>query len=144
MMQPIVDWIIHCCRNGVECAECGDVETGFLDNACNAHTHGMEKYGHLDFQLVLALPDREIGRILNTFGLMVQQGRKFSPGDTVSGIYEDCDVRLELFKECNRDILRVVIPDKHNIFPDNQECEYPYTLQKYDTDMLHSEGGAKI
>ena len=63
------NWIIHCCRNGVSCDECGEVENGFLENACNVHTHGMGQYGHMDFQLVLQYSDGEIFRILNTFGL---------------------------------------------------------------------------
>ena len=143
MKKPEIDWIIHCCRNGVVCDECGDVENGFVENSCNAHTHGMNRYQHPDFQLVLALPTEEICRILNTFGLWVQQGRRFSHGELVSGIYEDCDVRLEAFTETGRTLLRVVIPDKHNVFPDDDRCLYPYTLQTFPTEMLWSKGGAR-
>ena len=64
-MNNNVDWIIHLVANGA-CDECGKEEKGFLPYTCNAHTHGMEKYGHPDFQVVLSLPPREIGRILNT------------------------------------------------------------------------------
>ena len=53
MKKPEIDWISHCCRNGVVCDECGDVENGFVENSCNAHTHGMNRYQHPDFQLVL-------------------------------------------------------------------------------------------
>lgn len=137
-----IDWIIHCCRNGALCNMCGDAENGFLENSCNAHTHGMKKYGHMDFQLVLAYPDKEICRILNNFGLWVQQSRRFAAGDLVSGIYEDCDVRLEEFEETGRTVLRVIIPDKHNIFPNDKRCMYPYTLQTIPTDLLWSKGGA--
>lgn len=91
-----IDWIIHCCANGVICDGCNKVETGFLKNTCNAHTHGMEKYHHMDFQMVLFLPPEEIGRILNTLGLRVQAGERFHDGDLVSGIYEDCDIRLDV------------------------------------------------
>lgn len=69
-----IDWIIHCCANGVVCDGYNKVETGFLQYACNAHTHGMERYHHMDFQMVLFLPLEEIGRILNTLGLRVQAG----------------------------------------------------------------------
>ena len=74
MAKLKIDWVIHCCRNGAPCAECGKVETGYLKFACNAHTHGMERYNHPDFQVVLNWPDNEIARILNTFGLWVQEG----------------------------------------------------------------------
>lgn len=132
-----IDWIIHLCCNGAKCAECGDVENGFLPYLCNAHTHGMEKYHHMDFQMVLNLPPREIGRILNTFGLMVQSGCRFHDGEYVLGIYEDCSVRLMEFTECGRKVLRIVLPDSHNIYPESPDCEAPYSYQHMETDALH-------
>lgn len=143
MKNNQIDWIIHSCRNGVICNECGDAETGFIEYACNAHTHGLEKYHHMDFQLVLAYPNEEICRILNTFGFWVQQGRKFQNGDMVSGIYEDCDVKLEEFEETGRMVLRIIIPDKHNTFPTEHDCMYPYTIQTIPTEMLWSKGGVR-
>ena len=105
-MKNNIEWIIHLCANG-NCDECGKREEGFLPYTCNAHTHGMEKYGHMDFQLVLKTHPAEIGRILNTFGLWVQSGRRFKAGDMVSGIFQDCDVRLDEFEETGRTVLRI-------------------------------------
>lgn len=51
-MDQKIDWLIHLVANGA-CDECGAVETDFLPYMCNAHTHGLERYGHLDFQMVL-------------------------------------------------------------------------------------------
>lgn len=141
MSKLKVDWIVHLVRNGVKCDCCGEVENGFVQYACNGHTHGMERYGHPDFQLVLNLPDEEIARILNTFGLRVQAGGRFNNGDLVEGIYLDCPVRLQEFEECDRKVLRVVIPDKQNRFPEDTNCEYPYTLQIFHTDFLSRQGG---
>ena len=104
-MNNNIDWIIHLVANGA-CDECGKEEKGFLPYTCNAHTHGMEKYGHPDFQVVLSLPPREIGRILNTLGLRVQEGERFQAGRYVSGIYADCDIRLDEFRETGRNVLR--------------------------------------
>lgn len=132
-----VDWIIHYVANGVKCDVCSKEENSFREYACNAHTHGMEKYNHKDFQLVLAVSRHEAMRILNTFGLWVQEGRRFSAGEYVEGIYEDCTVRLDEFEESGRKVLRVIIPDKHNVFPDDNKCEYPYTLQKLPEDKLY-------
>ena len=140
-MKPKLDWVIHLVKNGVACACCGEVENGFVQYACNSHTHGMAKYNHSDFQLVLSLPDNEIGRILNTLGLRVQAGERFHNGDLVEGIYLDCPVRLQEFEECDRTVLRVVIPDKQNRFPEDTNCEYPYTLQIFDTEFLSCKGG---
>lgn len=96
-MNNNIDWIIHLVANGA-CDECGKEEKGFLPYTCNAHTHGMEKYGHPDFQVVLSLPPREIGRILNTLGLRVQEGERFQAGRYVSGIYADCAVWMNFGK----------------------------------------------
>lgn len=136
-----IDWIIHLCANGIPCEECGKVENGFLSQTCNAHTHGMEKYHHMDFQLVLALPVEEIARILNTLGLRVQAGEHFQNGDLVSGIYEDCDIRLDEYEETGRTVLRVIIPDKYNVFPEDGCCMPAYRVQLLKTDDLYREGG---
>lgn len=136
-----IDWIIHLCANGAACEECGKVENGFLPQTCNAHTHGMEKYYHMDFQLVLALPVEEIARILNTLGLRVQAGERFYNGDMVSGIYEDCDVRLDEYEETGRTVLRVIIPDRYNIFPEDRRCMSAYRVQLLETDALYRKKG---
>ena len=77
-MSLKIDWVIHCVANGA-CDECNNIETGFLPYACNAHTHGMMRYGHMDFQLVLRIKDEEIARILNTLGCGYSQEKYFMP-----------------------------------------------------------------
>ena len=138
-MKMKIDWDIHVVTHSVACEKCGKVENGFLEYACNAHTHGMAKYGHMDFQLVLHLPPYEIARILNTLGLRVQAGERFKAGDMVSGIYEDCQIRLDEFEETGRKVLRVIIPDKDNIFPDDERCMEHYKLQMIPTKDLYQD-----
>lgn len=135
-----IDWIIHCCANGA-CDACGTVERGFIPYTCNAHTHGMAKYNHMDFQMVLFLPPGEIMRILNTLGLRVQAGERFQSGDLVSGIYEDCDIRLDAYEETDRTVLRVMIPDKYNVFPEDEHCMPDYRLQLLETEELCLKNG---
>lgn len=65
-------------------------------------------------------------------------------GEMVSGIYEDCDVRLTEFEETGRTVLRVIIPDKNNRFPEDAGCDVRYTLQIFTTDFIYREGGWKI
>ncbi len=136
-----IDWVIHFVANGVACAECGKAENSFIEYACNAHTHGMEKYGHPDFQMVLHTNLQDISYILNTLGWRVQNGERFQPGDLVSGIFLDCDVRLDEFEECDRKVLRVIIPDGKNRFPEDPECKYPYSFQTWPLERLESKGG---
>ena len=122
-MNNNIDWIIHLVANGA-CDECGKEEKGFLPYTCNAHT------------------PREIGRILNTLGLRVQEGERFQAGRYVSGIYADCDIRLDEFRETGRNVLRAVIPDRQNRFPEDPQCEEPYRLQSMDTEDLYEREGA--
>lgn len=131
-----INWIIHLVANGAVCDDCGTVESSFLPNLCNAHTHGMGQYRHVDFQLVLNLPPQEVARILNSFGLMVQSGHRFKNGEYISGIYEDCVVRVQSFSECGRPVLRIIIPDRNNRFPEDPSCEMPYKMQLLPTENL--------
>lgn len=137
-----VDWIIHMVANGVPCDDCGKVEDSFLPYICNAHTHGMEKYNHMDFQMVISYSQQEIMRILNTFGIWVRDGRTFHAGELIDGIYEDCPVRLDEFTESGRTVLRVVIPDRNNKFPEDSDCMEPYKYQALDTGALYKKEGA--
>lgn len=133
-MESKINWIIHCVANGA--CECGSLENCMLPRTCNAHTHGMEQYGHPDFQLALRYDFREICRILNTLGLRVQAGEKFKAGELVEGIYADCPVRLDEYEETGRKLFRVVIPDKNNKFPEDTNCTDWYPLQMLSTDEL--------
>ena len=140
--MPEIDWVIHMIGNGVYCAECGEVENTFPEYICNAHTHGMGKYGHLDFQMVIHTNPKLMGYVLNEFGLRVQSGQQFKAGDMVEGIFLDCPVRLDEFDECGRKVLRVIIPDGKNRFPEDPACDYPYSFQLIPTDKLVKTIGA--
>ena len=113
-----MNWIIHYIINAIG-------PGGII----NTHTQGMKAYGHLDFQVVLNLPPEHIGYLLNTLGHRVQHGEHFVPGQLVSGLYEDCPIRLEKFRETGRDVLRVIIPDKNNRFPEDNLCDERYKSQ---------------
>ena len=137
-----IDWIIHIVGNGIACQECGKIENPFPQYICNAHTHGMNRYNHPDFQLVIHMSQENIGYVLNTLGLRVQSGEKFQSGDLVDGIFLDCPVRLDLFQEGDREVLRVIIPDGQNRFPEDPACDYPYSFQLLPTnDLEQKEGG---
>lgn len=94
----------------------------------NSHTHGMERYGHLDFQLVLPLVPKQTALLLNTICIEVQKGRRFLPEHSISEVFT-CDFRLELFHETGRDVLRLILPDPKLRFPENPLCESPYKYQ---------------
>lgn len=115
-METKIDWIIHYVFD----------DPGPYPYLCNAHTHGMEKYHHPDFQMVLNLPRKHICYLLNTLGRRVQNGENFHDGDMVSGLYEDCSIRLKKVRET----VMLIIPDKHNRFPEDENCMEPYRHQE--------------
>lgn len=135
-----IDWIIHFVANGVECQTCGKTENRFPQYMCDAHTHGMAKYGHPEFQLVVNYGMQETGRLLNTIGLRVQAGEIFKSGDKVKGLYEDCDITLLEVPDCvGVKVLRLIIPDKENRLPEQVET-YPHSLQCLSLEMLYEIG----
>lgn len=136
-----IDWIIHIVANGIRCQDCGKIEYPFPQYICNAHTHGMAKYGHPDFQLVIHMPPQDMGYVLNTMGLRAQAGERFQSGDLVEGIFLDCSVRLDEVEESGRKVLRVIIPDSQNRFPEDTNCDYPYSFQLIPTDELRHRTG---
>ena len=133
-MKTNITWQIHLQEN----EHCADRSRNgsFKPYLCNAHTHGMARYGHPDFQVVLRIPDSEIRRILNILCLAVQKGITFEDGEYIGGIYDDCTVRLQSFWDGDRKVLRVIIPDANNVFPDRGGCRTPYSYQLLRTDAL--------
>lgn len=131
MNKPNIDWIIHMVYTTDEPGN------QFIEYACNAHTHGMERYNHMDFQMVLADPDA-IGYVLNTLGLNVQNGKQYKDGDLVDGLFQDCPVKLVAFEETGRTVLRVIIPDANNLFPEDKNCAYPYNIQMKPLEELYA------
>ena len=125
-MKPKLNWIIHLVKNGVACACCGEVENGFVQYACNCHTHGMAQYDHPDFQMVLNCSDQEIGRILNTLGLRVQAGERFHNGDLVEvhRINESVAVRERALTDLGVDGIELDVSELITV----GECVFSYVL----------------
>jgi len=112
-----IDWIIHYV-----------IGTEGPGGIVNAHTHGMERYDHLDFQLVLPLVQKQTCEILNTIGIEVQNGRKFEPNIYYIDIFT-CGFRLLPVLETGRKVLRLILPDPQMRFPENPLCIEPYKSQ---------------
>lgn len=89
------------------------------------------------------MPPEDMGYVLNTFGLRVQEGERFKAGDMVEGIFLDCPVRLDEFDESGRKVLRDIIPDSRNRFPEDSNCDYPYSYQLVPTDELDRKEGCE-
>ena len=139
MAEQKCNWVIHYMTNGIPCECCGKVEYHFPPQMCDALTDGMWKYGHMEFQLVLNYQRKEIMRLLNTMGMRVAKGERFKDGDLIEGLYLDCSVKLQEFPDIDgKPVLRLIIPDKENRWP--EEAGVPYCGQLFSTFLLHHYG----
>ena len=138
------DWIIHYISSGGTCDECGKATTEFLPCICNAHTHGMNQYGHMEFQVILNLGPGLIGYLLNTMGQRVQDGEIFKDGDIITGITatpegKDLPLRLKEVLSDGVPLLRIILPDENGRFPDDPDCAYIYNLQHLPEELLQKK-----
>ena len=97
--------------------------------SCNRHTHGMEQFNHLDFQVVLNVSMQTAANVLVTLARRVAQGEKFEPGQLVDDILLNAPLRLDLHIESKRQVLRAIFPDDNNRFPEDPECEARHACQ---------------
>ncbi|MBE7465995.1 MAG: DUF4262 domain-containing protein [Planctomycetes bacterium] len=96
-----------------------DSPTGF-----NAHTHGLETHGLLNFQIVCPMRAETANTI---FAMLVHRARESSlvAGMELSEILGDgLKVRLMLAEESRRKVLRAILPDMHGKF--GQEAQEPF------------------
>ncbi len=128
-MNKKIDWIVLLECNGHKCDVCDEIEYNFIDGFCNAHTYGMFKYGHSEFQLVLNMEYKMILYTLNMLGLRVQAGKVFKDGDIINDLFEGYNALLKEFEENGKKFLRVIIPDANHKFPDDEGCQLEYSYQ---------------
>jgi hypothetical protein len=107
--QKLVDpgWYVHLVTDHDD-----QSPTGF-----NVHTHGLDLKGKLDFQIVCPLPAEIVHSIINILARRAYNGEEFVPGQEVSEVLAGGFlVKLALAEECERKVLRVLMPDKKGKF----------------------------
>jgi hypothetical protein len=92
----------------------------------NAHTHGLELVGRLNFQIVCPLPPDVVHSILTS---LVKLDREvgLNAGQDVEGVVKGYKVRLALAMECDRQVLRAIMPDRHGRL--GVDAESPFNTQ---------------
>jgi hypothetical protein len=99
----------------------------------NAHTHGLQSFGHLDLQLVLNIGEQNIKGIFHRCVELIKQGRQFGRMDNGHCIDESEIAHGYLTRfisaiEDDRPVWRLVVPDKAGNLDENKLAE-PYSLQ---------------
>lgn len=104
-----VGWYAHCVETG------DNTPFGF-----NYHTHGFPKTYHCpDMQICLPLSMEVCHGIMWRVVEMMKEGKRFEPGEYYSGILsKDLKVQFIYAVECGREVLRMILPDKHGRWDD--------------------------
>ena len=112
--------------------ESGDPST---PSGFNYHTHGFEKTAdHLDFQIVfpLIIPETCHAIAEELYKEITQHGKRYEEGDRAKGIIHGFEVTFIKVRECDRDVLRVILPNAEGCLTVGElsESENPaYSLQ---------------
>jgi hypothetical protein len=98
--------------------------TGF-----NAHTHGLpESFNHLDLQIIISMPPNLAHNIFFNVVEEIVNGTIFEENKISDKILKNYNVTFRKVKECNREVLRIILPDKdNNVLKD--EIKEPYNIQ---------------
>jgi len=79
----------------------------------NYHTHGLpETYNHPDLQIVLSLDPMTAHKIICTAVDKIKNGARFDEGEAYDNILANYKVKFILVRETDRQVLRMILPDK--------------------------------
>lgn len=107
------------------------------DVHANYHTHGVQdNFNHMDFQIVLDMDSEIAHQIFVELIIDVSNGKSFIEGKEYPDIIEGFNVAFKQYKEMERDVLRVLLPDRNGTLPTEGICEEYYKIQldNYDFD----------
>lgn len=128
--QQKLPWKIHYVTNSDDVRDWQDVPQVFFDGMCDAHTHGLNKFGSLELQIVLDLGPEVIGVMLNLLASAIVSG-DFVPEENmqIDGLIPKMVVRVNKAKDAeDNDVWRIVFPDNEGNFPENTEY-MPWRMQ---------------
>lgn len=129
-----------CCKDGPEATnarEAGMMRTHgwyahyVFDTAPpHYHTHGFpESFNHKDIQIMLpGLNPHIMHGIAERIVELIKEGKTFEPGQDYDGIAQGYKTRFILARECDRPVLRLIVPDKAGNL-DQDKLEQKYAVQ---------------
>lgn len=118
-------WIVHLVPSG-------DEQTPY---GYNAHTHGFEQtFNCLDFQIVFPIPSELAHDILISVVNLLKDKElsDIKDGDYIHKIIQGYPVKVVKAKESDRDVWRIIFPDKHGKFDtDFSKGQMPITSDNW-------------
>lgn len=114
-------WIIH---------SVFETEKNEFSGMANTHTHGLSKtFSHPDFQMVLPIDPKITQQLFNILVELVKNGETFEEGKDYENVIENFSVQFKEFREDNRKVLRMILPDENGKMPNDIECDALYKKQ---------------
>lgn len=102
----------------------------------NFYTKGLNRYGHKELCICLNIPYEIARSILNRCGMMIVNEGMIFKRDAYEGIIDDgYDIFIEEYP--NDSFLYIFLPDIDNNFPQNDDCNEFFKLQKNYADYIY-------
>ena len=121
------NWIIHYVAPTVDESQSPDYF--YEPYFSSIHTHGLDKYGHRDLCLSIAIPPETACTLLNSLGMRIANEEEiFEDGIRIDILANGMKVKFISFD--NDPTLYIILPDKNGKLPDDCDCEEPYSLQE--------------
>jgi len=101
----------------------------------NIHTHHIqESFNHPDLQIVISVSPSQFGVMMsilhNAVNNFIKKGEKFEVGKEYKNIVGNgYSVTFAKTKECGREVLRMILPDKNGYIQKNEPMSGGYELQ---------------
>jgi hypothetical protein len=89
----------------------------------NYHTHGLDlTQNHINIEVVLPIDPNLIHDLITSAIDLIKKGKKFESGKDYARVIKKLKVRFVKSREGDRDVLRMIIPDKNgNLDKDKME-----------------------
>ena len=121
------NWIIHYVTPTVD--ELQSPDYFYEPYFSSIHTHGLDKHGHRDLCLSIAIPPETACTLLNSLGMRIANEEEiFEEGIRTDILANGMKVKFISFD--NDPTLYIIFPDKNGKLPDDCDCEEPYSLQE--------------
>jgi hypothetical protein len=98
--------------------------------AIDYHTHGIrEGHNHMDFQVVYPLDPKLIHQMIHGLYATVKAGGVIPVETRYSEVLQGYDVYFKVYQQSGRNVLRMILPDKKNLFPFDDGCDPNFLFQ---------------
>lgn len=80
-------------------------------NGYTYHTHGFDKLGHPDFEIVIPIKDETVQQLFDDMYKAVLKGFKIVPGAIYSKIFDKMNIKFVRANESGRAVMRFILPN---------------------------------